>query len=55
MKKYEYDMESRRKRISCRQYNERRLTGHILCRNCFLKHISEGKREGNIEMAGKEE
>jgi hypothetical protein len=50
-----YDMESRRKGTSYRQSNERSLTGHILCRNCLLKHVIEGKREGKIEMAGKEE
>jgi hypothetical protein len=26
--------------------------GHILCRNCFLKHITEGKIEGRIEVTG---
>jgi hypothetical protein len=24
--------------------------GHILCRNCLLKHVIEGKLEGRIEM-----
>jgi hypothetical protein len=24
--------------------------GHILCRNCLLKHVIEGKVEGRIEM-----
>jgi hypothetical protein len=28
-------------------------TGHILCRNCLLKHIIEGKIEGRIEMMGR--
>jgi hypothetical protein len=27
-----------------------RLTGHILCRNCLLKHVIEGK----IEVAGRQ-
>jgi hypothetical protein len=27
-------------------------TGHILRRNCVLKHVIEGKTEGMIEMAG---
>jgi hypothetical protein len=27
--------------------------GHILFRNCRLKHVIEGKLEGRIEMAGK--
>jgi len=46
---------SRKKGIFYRQYKERRQTGHILRRNCLLKHIIEGKREGRIEMAGKGE
>ena len=28
--------------------------GHILCRNCFLKHIIEGKIERRIEVMGRE-
>jgi hypothetical protein len=27
--------------------------GHILCRNCLLKHVIEGKIEGRIEMTGR--
>jgi hypothetical protein len=27
--------------------------GHILCRNCLLKHVIEGKLEGRIEMTGR--
>jgi hypothetical protein len=27
--------------------------GHILCRNCFLKHVIEGKLEGRIEKTGR--
>jgi hypothetical protein len=26
--------------------------GHILRRNCLLKHVIEGKLEGSTEMAG---
>ena len=29
-----------------------RKIGHILRRNCFLKHVSEGKTEGRIEVMG---
>ena len=29
--------------------------GHILCRNCLLKHIIEGKIEGRIEVTGRRE
>jgi hypothetical protein len=27
--------------------------GHILCRNCLLKHVIEGKLEGRTEMTGR--
>jgi hypothetical protein len=27
--------------------------GHILRRNCLLKHVIEGKLEGRIEMTGR--
>jgi hypothetical protein len=27
--------------------------GHILSRNCLLKHVIEGKLEGMIEMTGR--
>jgi hypothetical protein len=27
--------------------------GHILCRNCLLKHVIEGKVEGRIEVTGR--
>jgi hypothetical protein len=27
--------------------------GHILCRNCLLKHVIEGKIEGRIEVMGR--
>jgi hypothetical protein len=26
------------------------LTGHILCKNCLLKHVIEGMKEGRIEV-----
>jgi hypothetical protein len=29
--------------------------GHILRRNCLLKHVIEGKLEGSIEMTGRRE
>jgi hypothetical protein len=27
--------------------------GHILCRNCLLQRVIEGKRKGGIEVAGR--
>jgi hypothetical protein len=29
-------------------------TGHILRRNCLLKHVTEGKIEGRIEVKGRQ-
>jgi hypothetical protein len=29
--------------------------GHILRRNCFLKHVIEGKTEGKMEVTGRRE
>jgi len=29
--------------------------GHILRRNCILKHVKEGRRKGRIEMTGRRE
>ena len=28
--------------------------GHILCRNCLLTHVTEGKMEGKIEVTGRQ-
>ena len=28
--------------------------GHVLCRNCLLKHITEGKIEGMIKVRGRQ-
>ena len=28
-------------------------SGHVLRRNCLLKHVTEGKIDGRIEMAGR--
>jgi hypothetical protein len=30
------------------------LIGYVLRRNCLLKHVSEGKIEGRIEMTGRQ-
>jgi hypothetical protein len=42
--------ESRRKEISYKKYKEGNWLGHILFRNCFLKHFFEEKIEGMIEV-----
>ena len=37
-------------------YNKRRkanCTGHILCTNCFLKHVIEGRIERRIYVTGR--
>jgi hypothetical protein len=39
-----------------RTYNKNRKANwisHILRRNCFLKHVIEGKLEGNVEVTGR--
>jgi hypothetical protein len=38
-------------------YNKRRKVkwiGHILCTNCFLKYVTEGKINGRIEVTGRQ-
>ena len=30
------------------------MIGHILCRNCLLKHVIEGKIEGRVEVMGRQ-
>jgi hypothetical protein len=43
---------SRETEICCPQYTEGRLTGSvILRRNCLLKHVIEGKKEGMEKVA----
>jgi hypothetical protein len=44
MKKYYTESTKRRKA---------NWIGHILRRNCLLKHVIEGKLEGRIEMTGR--
>jgi hypothetical protein len=33
--------------------NKSNFIGNILCRNCLLKHVIEGKIEGRIEVTGR--
>jgi hypothetical protein len=51
----QYYKESLRKRISSTHKKKRQanLIGHSLCRNCLLKHGTEGKIEGRIEVKGR--
>jgi hypothetical protein len=49
----QYYTESRRTGISyIKQRSKGNWIGHILRRNCLLKHIIEGKIERGIEMTG---
>ena len=32
---------------------EAKWIGHMLRRNCLLKHVNEGKVEGRVEVAGR--
>ena len=36
-------------------YSGSNCIGHILRRNCLLKHIIEGETEGRVEMRGRQE
>jgi hypothetical protein len=47
-----YCAESRRREI--KYCAESRSIGHILCRNCILKQVIEGKIERNIEVIGRQ-
>jgi len=42
-------------RNTLRTRNRRKVNsiGHILRRNCLLRHVTEGKVEGNIGMTGR--
>jgi hypothetical protein len=53
MKKYY--IESRRIGISYMQLKRRKVNcvGHILCRNCLLKHVFKGKIDRRIEVMGR--
>jgi hypothetical protein len=40
-----------RKFVYTMKWKKANWIGHFLCRNCFLKHIIEGKLEGMIDVA----
>jgi IMP dehydrogenase/GMP reductase len=50
-----YYVETRKKGISYVKEKRRKANwiGHILRRNCLIKHVIEGKKEERIEVAGK--
>jgi len=50
---YKCYIELRRTRISYKNKRKVTLLGHILRRNCFLKHVIEGKIEGRTEVTGR--
>jgi len=51
MKKYY--IESRMKGIIYIQLKKANWTGHILCRNCLLKHVIEGMTDIRIDIMGR--
>jgi hypothetical protein len=50
MKKYYKEERNIKKTMKRRKAN---WIGHILCNNCLLKYITEGKLEGSIEVMGR--
>jgi hypothetical protein len=44
---------SKRKILNTIKRRKANWIGHILHRNCLLKHVIEGKLEGRIEMTGR--
>jgi hypothetical protein len=47
--------QSQRRKENCKRINRRKAkwVGHILRRNCVLKHVIEGKIDGRIEVTGR--
>src|SRR5579875_3725115 len=52
MKKY-YIVKEERNIVHTIKRRKANWIGHILRRNCLLKHVIEGKLEGRIEMTGR--
>jgi hypothetical protein len=48
-----YYIASRRKGVSYVNKKNANWIGHILRRNCVLKHVIEGKSEGKVEVLGR--
>jgi hypothetical protein len=40
-------------RQECHTMERRKAVGHILHRNCLLKHVIQGKIEGRMEVKGR--
>jgi hypothetical protein len=49
-----YYIQSRVKGISYIQLKRANWTGHILCRNCLLKHVIEGMIDIRIDIMGRQ-
>jgi hypothetical protein len=50
---YEFRVNEERNVLHTIKRRKANWIGHILHRNCLLKHMIEGKLEGRIEMTGK--
>jgi hypothetical protein len=53
MKKYYTRVKEERNIVHTIKRRKANWIGHILRRNCLLKHAIEGKIEGRIEMTGR--
>jgi len=53
MKKYYVTVKEQRNMLLTIKERKANWIGHILRKNCLLKHVKEGKIEGRIEVAGK--
>jgi len=51
MKRY-YSVQKERNILHTVKRRKANWIGHILCRNCLLRHVIEGKMEGRIEVVG---
>ena len=51
MKRY-YIVQKERNILRTVKRRKANWIGHILCRNCLLRHVIEGKMEGRIEVVG---
>jgi hypothetical protein len=51
MKRY-YCVQKERNILHTVKRRKANWIGHILCRNCLLRHVIEGKMEGRIEVVG---